>query len=290
VNPGQHKGLTAALASYADLDVINDPASDINLLEIMRDSDVVYFDLRSAVAPEVSGAIGKMIALDLQTQAASRTQADRIVVLAIDEFQNVACQAFRNIVSKVLSANYALVLANQALGDLRAVGDDFLNTIVTNTRTKIVFGVEDPSDARYFAEKSGQIIIPTESKSTSYSRGSNRIFNNNTTEGRSVHEYDVQKIHANVFLRLPFGKSVIFRRGQLAVLANRAHMVGAAEKDRLERLPYPVPEKTGKRGQNGRTAAQEIDRLKREILEHYQSLQRPSQGENTGVESEDFAM
>ncbi len=205
----------------------------------MENGDVCYFDLRSAIAPELAGAIGKMIAMDLQTQAAYRTEQDQMVLLAIDEFQNMACQAFRNVISKVRSANYALVLANQALGDLRAVGEDFMNTIVTNTSTKVVFAVGDPDDAYYFARRSGQIVIPA------YSQNSSRSQTGEST-GESVQDYDTNLIHANVLSQLPFGKSVVFRKGQLATLTNHAHLLSLDEKRSLERAPYPGPVKIRK--------------------------------------------
>jgi hypothetical protein len=65
VDPKQIRGLTAALVPYVDVDRINDPDPDIDLHRIMENGDVCYFDLRSAVAPELAGAIGKMIAMDL---------------------------------------------------------------------------------------------------------------------------------------------------------------------------------------------------------------------------------
>jgi len=154
INSGHLKGLAAALTPYADVSQINVHEADIDLARVMQYGDVVYYDLRSAVAPELAAGLGKMISLDLQGQAAFRTQADRIAVIAIDEFQNMVCQAFRNIISKVRTANYALILANQALGDLRAVGEDFLNTVFSSTRTKIVFGIEHPDDVELFARKS----------------------------------------------------------------------------------------------------------------------------------------
>jgi len=181
INPGHLKGLAAALVPYADVSQINTHEADIDLARVMHAGDVVYFDLCSAVAPELAAGLGKMIALDLQVQAAFRTQTEHIALIAIDEFQNMACQAFRNIVTKVRSANYALLLANQAPGDLRAVGEDFLNVVFNNTRTKIVFGIEHPEDVELFAKKSGQVIIPVESRSKSLSKASGQVFSGSTT-------------------------------------------------------------------------------------------------------------
>ena len=169
-----------------------------------------------------------------------------MVMLVVDEFQNMACQAFRNIISKVRSANYALVLANQALGDLKAVGEDFLNTIITNTATKVIFAVSDPDDAYYFARRSGQIVIPAFGQNSS--RGQN-----GESAGETMQDYDTNLVHANVLLQLPFGKSVVFRKGQLATLTNHAHLVSLEEKRSLERAPYPEPVMIRK--QHSQTAA-----------------------------------
>lgn len=294
ISPGQLKGLTAALTSFADLNIINAQEPDIDLGRMMQAGDVVYFDLRSAIAPELFSALGKMIAMDLQALASYRSQADKITLLAIDEFQNMACQAFRNIISKVRSANYALLLANQALGDLRAVGDDFLNTVATNTRTKIIFNVDDPEDAEYFAKMSGQVVIRVESQSRTSSLPGDMISGvRQRTEGESYHDQYKNLVHSNVLLKLPFGKSVIYRCGDLAVLANHSHLISKAEKDQLERMPYPDPVTVPKRGV--KTVGQLISRMKQQLMDeqnkgHDQSPVQPGQVQNAGVEVSDFNM
>jgi type IV secretory pathway TraG/TraD family ATPase VirD4 len=114
-----------------------------------------------------------------------------------------------------------------------------LNTITTNTATKVVFAVGDPDDAYYFARRSGQIVIPAFSQNSSRSQAGESM-------GESIQDYDTNLIHANVLLQLPFGKSVIFRKGQLATLANHAHLVSLETKRSLERAPYPEPVKVNK--------------------------------------------
>lgn len=234
VDEKQLKGLTAALTPFIDVKEINQPIGDIDLKQIMKDGDICYFDLRSAVAPELASAIGKMIAMDLQAIGAHRTEQDTTALIVIDEFQNMVCNAFRNIISKVRSARYAFVLANQALGDLKAIGEDFANTMMVNTYTKVVFTQEDPNDVDWFSRKSGQII------SRSYSQSSSKG-QNNESYGESLDERDIGYIHPNVLLSLPFGKSVIYRRGQLATVANHAHLISRGEKERLDLAPWPIP-------------------------------------------------
>jgi type IV secretory pathway TraG/TraD family ATPase VirD4 len=245
VDENQIKGLTAALTPFADLEQINSPRPDIDLAEIMQNGDVVYFDLKSALAPEASSAIGKMIAQDLQYQAAFRTPQSRPTIIAIDEFQNMACQAFRNIISKVRSANFGLVLANQAMGDLQTVGDDFVNTVQVNTRTKIIFNADTPTDAELFSQYCGTVLKTVASYSENQTQtegiglGSD---NQRHTVGKSSAEIEVPLIHPNVFKKMPSGKSIIIRRGRLATLANHAYLISKTEKNRLEQLPLPEPE------------------------------------------------
>ncbi|TYO94514.1 type IV secretory system conjugative DNA transfer family protein [Desulfallas thermosapovorans] len=246
VDENQIKGLTAALLPFAEIEQINFAQSDINLTEIMGNGDVVYFDLQSALAPEASSALGKMIAQDLQYLSAPRTQQSRPVVIAIDEFQNMACLAFRNIISKVRSKNYALILANQAMGDLMAVSDDFTNTIQVNTRTKIIFNADTPADAELFSQYTGTVLqtVMNHSKNKTQTHGLMPGWfkdDQRQTTGESKTEIEVPLLHPNLFKAMPPGKSVVIRRGQLATMANHAYLISEAEKDRLEQLPLPEP-------------------------------------------------
>ncbi|MCL5290715.1 MAG: TraM recognition domain-containing protein [Firmicutes bacterium] len=243
VDQKQIKGLVAALTRYGDIDIINKLPTDIDLGNIIRQGDVCYFDLRSAIAPEISRALGKMVAMELQSLAAERSQQDTIAMIAIDEFQNMACSAFTNVISKVRSANYGLVLANQALGDLRDVSYGFLNTVITNTSTKIIFNVEDPGDAEYFSRRSGQVVVTSSSLSTRFNKLAGSEEAQEEITGQTVTEINKPLIHSNVLLGMPFGKSLIFRRGELAVLTNHSHLISINAKKEIEAGPWPTPVK-----------------------------------------------
>ncbi len=271
VDENQIKGLTAALTAFADLEQINSPHPDIDLAEIMYRGDVVYFDLKSALAPEASSALGKMIVQDLQYQAAFRTPQSRLAVIAIDEFQNMACQAFRNVISKVRSANYGLVLANQAMGDLQAVGDDFVNTIQVNTRTKIIFNADTPADAELFSQYAGTVLhtVTSWSENRTMTSGPGLLqggSNQRNTTGKNISELEVPLLHPNLFKAMPPGKSVIIRRGRLATLANHAYLIDRAEKDRLEQMPLPAPEPP-EPGTETNTVAEMLKEAKRKLVQ-----------------------
>ncbi|SFR15016.1 type IV secretory system conjugative DNA transfer family protein [Desulfoscipio geothermicus] len=307
VDESQIKGLTAALTPFADLEQINSPRPDIDLAEIMQNGDVVYFDLKSALAPEASSAIGKMIAQDLQYQAAFRTPQSRPTIIAIDEFQNMACQAFRNIISKVRSANYGLVLANQAMGDLQAVGDDFVNTVQVNTRTKIIFNADTPTDAELFSQYCGTVLKTVASYSENKTQtqewmpglGSD---NQRHTVGKSSAEIEVPLMHPNTFKKMPPGKSIIIRRGRLATLANHAYLISKTEKDRLEQLPLPEPE-LPVLGPEPVTVREMLEKAKRKLVqaektaeetmlapEQNQGVMQKAGSKNSNAEAEEIAL
>jgi len=276
VNKNHLKGLTAALEPFTDLKIINQPAADINLRQIMEDGDICYFDLRSAVAPSIASALGKMIAMELQELAVYRTPASRLAMIAIDEFQNMACQAFENVISKVRSVNYALVLANQARGNLEKVSPAFMNEVATNTATKIVFHVDDPKDVQDFSARAGTVLVKAKTESTSTSKPGGRLVplrSHSSGKSVSVHEEEVPRIHSNVFLSLPERKSVIFRRRQQATLTNHAHILTWEEKERLEAEPWPEPARVNK-FPAGITVSEIIEAEKRKIIERQLAKKR----------------
>ncbi|SFF97503.1 AAA-like domain-containing protein [Desulfotomaculum arcticum] len=298
ISENQVKGLTAALTIYADLIQINDPWPDINLEKVMQNGDVCYFDLRSAEAPHLSSSLGKMIAMDLQALAAGRSQLNRLAVVAIDEFQNMACHAFTNIISKVRDANYSMILANQSMGDLKAVSQDFINTVITNTATKMVFNVEEPGDAEYFARRGGKILQEVWSHSNSR-QGQNLAATMNgdsirETISKSKSEMETYFIHPNVISQLPFGKSLIFRRGEVATIGNHVHLISKTEKERLENEPYPEPEPAREKP-SGKTMATLFEKAKNNLADNI-DLSKPTESQSSSdinagnVQVEDVAL
>ena len=275
----QIRGLTAALTPFVEISQINDLEPDIDLLTILNNGDVCYFDLQSAETPQVAASLGKMIAMDLQALAAKRNQLSCSATIAIDEFQNMACEAFGNIISKLRSANFAFVLSNQTMGDLRAVSPAFLNTVSTNTATKILFNVEDPGDIAYFAQRAGHVLQTVKSQGKTrrlqgQDLGSMFQLNppaqttNQNNVSENISDIETPLIHPNVVARLPFGKTLIFIRGEVTVLGNHVHLLSKTEKDALERKPYPRPEQRKKKYPN-KTITSMLEDIKRDAITSY---------------------
>lgn len=234
VSKQEIKGLLAAISWIAGIEMIN--RSDLDLAKVIKSGDIVFFALKSQVNTRLAEALGRMLIIDLKSQAVSRKETDIPYFIFIDEFQNLACSHFVDVISKVRSANFCLVLSNQSRGNLSSVSLAFENAVFTNTATKVIFMQEDPLDARFWSEKTGEtayqdkniIQVDTMNRKTDGAK----LDGLRSAQG-TIHTSLKNYISENVFLRLPFSKSIIFSRGKLAVIANHEFLFDKRERNRL---------------------------------------------------------
>ena len=233
------KGLLAAITWVAGLEALN--RDELDLAKVIKGGDIVFFALKSQVNTRLAEAIGRMLIIDLKSQAVSRKETDPPYFIFVDEFQNLACTHFVDVISKVRSANFCLVLSNQSRGNLLNVSSAFENAVFTNTATKVIFTQEDPRDARFWADKSGQTIYQDKSvfqvDATSGKGGKTSLDGLRSAQG-SIHAAKKNYISENIFLRLPFSKSVIFCRDKLTVIANHEFLFDKKERDRIILEPF----------------------------------------------------
>ncbi|RJP29996.1 MAG: hypothetical protein C4533_00010 [Candidatus Omnitrophota bacterium] len=244
VSTQEVKGLLAAVSWVAGIDVIN--RDELDLGKVIKDGDVVFFALKSQVNTRLAEAIGRMLIIDLKCQAVSRKETDPPFFIFIDEFQNLACTHFVDVISKVRSANFCLVLSNQSRGNLSNVSKAFENAIFTNTATKVIFMQEDPLDARFWSDKTGQTTYQDKTvlqvDNMKDDKGGVKLDGLRSAQGNirtAVKNY----ISENVFLRLPFSKSVIFLREKLTAIANHEFLFDKKERDRLIASPFEYDNK-----------------------------------------------
>ena len=233
------KGLLAAMSWIAGVDQIN--RNDLDLSKIIKDGDIAFFALKSQVNTRLAEAIGKMLIIDLKSQAVSRKETDNPYFIFIDEFQNLACSHFVDVISKVRSANFCLILSNQSRGNLSTVSQAFENAIFTNTSTKVIFMQEDPADARFWSDKTGQTTYRDRSivqvDTMAKDKGLAGLDGSRSAQG-TIHTAIKNYISENVFLKLPFSKSVIFSRGELASIANHEFLFDKKERDQIVSTPF----------------------------------------------------
>ncbi|MDP3786392.1 MAG: TraM recognition domain-containing protein, partial [Candidatus Omnitrophota bacterium] len=239
VSKQEIKGLLAAISWIAGIEVMN--RNDLDLYRVIKDGDIVFFALKSQVNTRLAEAIGRMLIIDIKNQAVSRKETDTPYFIFIDEFQNLACSHFVDVISKVRSAAFCLVLSNQSRGNLASVSQAFENAVFTNTATKVIFMQEDPLDARFWSEKTGQTTYRDKSilqlDTMNKDSGGAKLDGLRSSQG-NIHTATKNYISENVFLRLPFSKSVIFSRGKLASIANHEFLFDKKERDRIVSIPF----------------------------------------------------
>ncbi len=244
VSAQEVKGLVAVISWIAEIEVIS--RDELDLAKVIKNGDVVFFALKSQVNTRLAEAIGRMLIIDLKCQAVSRKETDPPYFIFIDEFQNLACSHFVDVISKVRSANFCLVLSNQSRGNLSNVSAAFENAIFTNTATKVIFMQEDPFDARFWSEKTGQTTYQDKSvlqvDNISNDKAGTKLDGLRSAQG-NIRTALKNYISENVFLRLPFHKSVIFLREKLTVIANHEFLFDRKERDRIIASPFEYDNK-----------------------------------------------
>lgn len=130
-------------------------------LEDAAAGTVIYFRLQSLLSPQLVSIVGKLLINHLNYLAGTAHRGDgtakgrKLIPTYLDEFASFACPEFRDLISKARSANLALHFSHQSVGDLMAVNEGFLNSITDNASTKIVFRINDPDTAEFFARSYG---------------------------------------------------------------------------------------------------------------------------------------
>jgi hypothetical protein len=126
---------------------------------ILEDREVVYFWLPTTKESISAARLGRVILLCLRVAAHDRKLAGeekRQVYLLIDEFQKLASEQFEKLLQQARSDGIAAILANQSLEDLKSDDHDLMQTVRTNTRTKMHFSVTEPDEIQAFRELSGE--------------------------------------------------------------------------------------------------------------------------------------
>ena len=100
---------------------------------------------------------------------------------------------------------------------------------------------EDPLDARFWSEKTGQTTYRDKSilqlDTMNKEAGGAKLDGLRSSQG-NIHTATKNYISENVFLRLPFTKSVIFSRGKLSSIANHEFLFDKKERDRIVAIPF----------------------------------------------------
>jgi hypothetical protein len=152
----------AILNKAADFDrnpilatIFGDPGPGLRLDEVMDNGGVLLVSLPRGLVPEGTvELVGSLLVTQLYQAALAREARPPDerppVVAVIDEFQEFALSTFAKIVTATRKYGLGLVVANQNLSRLHAVGPDVLSTLMANVGSTVAFRT-GAADAEYLA-------------------------------------------------------------------------------------------------------------------------------------------
>lgn len=212
-------GLLASLSHFAfgsHAKLFNTDEPDIDLDRALKESELIYFQLPVLKAAFLGKATGKLVLQCLQSAVANRHGEDRaedrngsavdetslkkkehpFFSVYLDDFTEYLYPGFVSLLNKSRSANVGVVFAHQALGDIKALGDDVATSILTNSNLKIVMRGNDPDSAEYFAK-----VIGTRSGEQMTERAETGVMGSQRTGQGSIREVEEFIVHPNIIKR-----------------------------------------------------------------------------------------
>ena len=162
-----------ALTFYPQLNVR--PSGDegdswrtIHMPTVLDNGQVAYFWLPSATESVSVREIGKLVLYSLLSAAVSQTSRHKKrVYLVIDEFQRLAGENFKVVLEQARSFGVGVILANQSMSELETSSGDLRSVVRSNTRVKMHFSVQSPSDLKDISELSGLDAVMNQSRAIS---------------------------------------------------------------------------------------------------------------------------
>lgn len=142
----------------------------IELSDVFRTPQVLYFSFPSALGTTYSASIARLVLYSLLSASKCVGPQREQVYLFIDEFQRIAAHNLELILQTARSMNIGVILANQSLKDLDTPGSNLISTVRANTRFKQVFAASDLFDQQELVQGAGETIVLSNSW-TSYFAG-----------------------------------------------------------------------------------------------------------------------
>lgn len=156
-----------SLASCSQLNYVGEDAvakNAINMPEVIKNREVVYFWLPAAIESSTVKEIAKLALYTLFSSAYQHQrdyqETPRLWVF-IDEFQHVASLNFKLILQQARSMGMGLILANQTDSDLWTADVDLKGTVQSNTRFKQIFSIGNQKEREELSKASGETLYST---------------------------------------------------------------------------------------------------------------------------------
>ena len=131
--------------------------NDINLKDVADKGEIVIFSLDTSNYPELSSTLGNLIIQDLKTVSSELRQDPSLnpMHVFIDEFSSIESDNIYSLVNKSRDAGIPVTLSTQALGDLRKVGEAFLDQLLGIINAFLIHRTNTEDDAKVYAGLTG---------------------------------------------------------------------------------------------------------------------------------------
>ncbi len=144
----------------------------IDVAELLREPQVVYLWLRSAVEPTNAPAIARLFLWSMFTAASHRPSDGNRVYCFIDEMQQILSDGMKLVFEQFRDLGGTIIAAHQAAGQLRRQGTDLGDTIDSCTAVKQVLRASDLDSLERLEKLSGITADTTATWYQPYERGS----------------------------------------------------------------------------------------------------------------------
>ena len=142
------------LAAERIRNIIGQKDSTLDFKKIMDEGYIVLVNLSSgrSVSPDNARLLGTLIVNDLFLTATERPPKSTPFYLYIDECALFINEDIGRILDEGRKFGLHLILAHQHLAQLKKAGEDVYHSVMTDAKTKVVFGGLSPRTPEYLAE------------------------------------------------------------------------------------------------------------------------------------------
>lgn len=185
----------------------------INMIDVINNSEIVYFSLNTLNYGVTAPVIGKLILQDLksltsQIHAQAVTVKSPYLSIFIDEFGSFAFNGFIDWQKMCRDVGFAVHLFFQSIADLKKVSPEFKDQVLSNCINKIILRTDDPEECEFWASVAGTKDDIEQSYQVENSSG---IFTTKTGMGNQRNTKSMIVEH-DVFKQLSIGQAVFIQK------------------------------------------------------------------------------
>lgn len=196
---------------------------EVNLFDAVVNNKIVYVALPTMGKKEAASNFGKIVVGDLRTAVswAQKLPAKErpwppFLVFA-DEAGSYATPAWSTLFEQARSASIAMMPAIQTKANLDMVSDDFTETVIGNTATKIIFKIGTEDTAQFMSELIGKeravMLTTSVADGLGLNRDPTKVAINSASMsdsfGLTEREDEVERVSADTLKALGKGEAIV---------------------------------------------------------------------------------